>query len=741
MKKYIFVVLLFFVNLIFLTAQISHGGQPLPFNTARSIQPADFFVEMPSFDVASELRTSEAESSQLKSLYFAHKFFVHLRPDNSGMRFTTTDGTNVWRVGIRSKDAYSLNILFTKYRIPEGAKAFVYNADQTEILGSYTHENNTELNLLPIQPITGSELIVEYQEPANAAFEGEIEIGEVNHDFVGILRASEPRDPSQSCHPNILCYDDDAEPGASVVLLIINGNMFCSGALVNNSDNDGAPYLLTATHCLNENYKASFLLNRKYDMMAGTIVAFFNYQSPVCDRNIRGTTQMTLASADSVLIDEKYDISLIRFKDMPPKEYQPYYLGWNVSSSPLAPFHGLHHPNGGIKKVAVTDGALYVTTFNEFNMQTNGHWGLAGWDVGNTEGGSSGSPLVDKNKRLVGMLTGGISMCSSPRGPDYYSSLNKAWTITGSLGNPNSLQTYLDPQNSLFTQIDGLNPYKDEPLVRSENFGGTETVTQSTYNSVSMFATNNAFGYTEFAESFVAKNNSELQGVFVASPPCNNISGMNIKVKVYSDNNGAPGTLLREKDYIYSYAGYTGGVFGDYQRNMNNDVENYIDFGTPITVSGKYYISYSETNGVSGGFAAFNTEPRSAGSGISSTAWMKNSSGWVRSSENIENPINTALLVSAYLIGDSSQIVIPDEETFKLNIYHLPEANRIFIESNLDLLSWDIFYISGQKIYSGNTDLSINRASFSSSMLPKGVYIVRVKTVNGKEEARKVFVR
>ncbi len=170
----------------------------------------------------------------------------------------------------------------------------MYNADQTQILGSYTDENNTEHNLLPVQPIGGEELIVELQEPENSV--SEIEVGEVNHDFLGLFRAgTEPRDPSQSCHPNLVCYPEDAQVGSGVVELIINGNTYCTGALVNNTAQDGTPYLLTATHCLNRDYNTSFLADREYDVVAGSIVAFFRYESPVCDATIRGNTQMTLA--------------------------------------------------------------------------------------------------------------------------------------------------------------------------------------------------------------------------------------------------------------------------------------------------------------------------------------------------------------------------------------------------------------------------------------------------------------
>ena len=236
------------------------------------------------------------------------------------------------------------NILFSKFRSPAGGRVFVYNGDQTEILGSFTNENNSDHRLLPVQPIHGEELIVEYQVPLGSADKGEIEIGDVNHDFIGIFRAAELRDPKQSCHPNLICYPEDIAPGSGVVALHHQWHHLLHRVLVNNTSEDGTPYLMTATHCLNNDYDPAFLANRRYDLVAGSIVAFFNYQSPLCETDIRGTVQMSVASADSVLISERHDISLLRMNTI-PVAYQPRFLGWNAASTAgagqSAPFHGL----------------------------------------------------------------------------------------------------------------------------------------------------------------------------------------------------------------------------------------------------------------------------------------------------------------------------------------------------------------------------------------------------------------
>lgn len=729
-----------------ISAQISYGGQPLPVQAhsmARTIEPMrDLFVEMPSFNIQEAILRSQSEQTKFKSLEFAHKFYVNLRPDNSGITFTTLDQIKVWRVGIRSRQAHSINLLFTKFHLPEGAKLFVYNANQTEVLGSYTHQNNTDLNLLPIQPIGGEELIVEYQEPKDAAFKGEIEIGEVNHDYWGILRAGEPRDPAQDCHPNLICYPEDIEPGKGVVALIINGTTYCTGLLVNNTAEDGTPYFMTATHCLNKDYDPQFIANSKYDVVAGNIVAFFNYKSPSCATNIRGPLQMSLASADSVLISERHDISLLKFKQVPPKEYQPIYLGWNVSTVPSAPFHGIHTPNGGVLKVAVDEDALAIASFlgSKYNMEPNAHWAVRGWDVGTTEGGSSGSPLLDKDKRVVGTLTGGESMCDSPRGPDVYASLTKFWNVSGSLTNPNPISFYLDPENSQTRQLGSYNPYKNDVISRAQNFDINETATQTFHNSVSQFTTNNTFGYMEFAEEFNTSGTNILEGIFISSPLVNNILSMNIKIRVYSGDNNGPKSIIYEQPLNFSYQYYQNGDFYTTSRDMKKNVENFVKFHNPIHVHGRFYISYLDANNSISGFSAMNIEPREIGSKKRSTAWMKNATGWVKSSENIENPINTSLLISPYFQG--TRLAPPADEQGKeaeIKAYYSKEVDRIFIESDKDLISWEIFYASGQKLFEGKAESSINRTSFPIGSFAKGVYVAKV-SVDGKTETIKVLV-
>ncbi len=736
------------LNSLKATAQISYGGQPLPLDIStktRSISPSQIpFAEMSPVNNQSLQWRSAQDNDDFKSLEFAHKFFVNLRPDNSGINFITNDNIKVWRVGIRSSKAYSINILFSKFNLPEGAKLFVYNSDQTEVLGSYTHMNNSNINILPVQPIAGDEIIVEYQEPLDASFTGEIEIGEVNHDFVGILRSTEPRDPVQDCHPNLVCYPEDIEAGSGVVAIIINGSTYCTASLINNTESDGTPYLITATHCLNNNYSTSFLNNRRYDLVAGNIVAFFGYQSPICDTDIRGNVQMSLASLDSVFVSERHDVSLLRFKQKPPVEYQPYYLGWNASNSNnQTPYHGIHHPNGGVKKVAIENDAISIGSFGTqppYNMEPNAHWAVRAWDVAATEDGSSGSPLLDNKKRIVGTLTGGESYCSVKK-TDLYASLNKVWDYTDETITLRSLQSILDPENSGVQTIDGYNPYADKPYTKSSNYVTSDEVTQSYHKSVPLFATNNTYGYQEFAEEFYSKSGTQLQGVFITSPATDNTQKLNVRIRVYDDNDGLPGHPIHEQKLSYLFKYYENGDFHETGRNMKYNVENYLRFTEPISVSGKFYIAYSESNNISDGYSVMNVKPRKTGASHPTTSWIKDPTGWVKSSEIIESPINTSLMIAPYIKGtglDANPNIKPSSTEIKA--YFNRETNRIYIESNKDLTSWSVYHSSGQILFKGIAENSINRVAVTLNNIVTGVYLVEAEA-DGKTETIKVIVR
>lgn len=156
-----FLLIVVFFSVSSLSAQISHGGRPLALNAFKG-SSSEYFIDMPFFDPEEELRVDSLKQPEFRSFRFAYKFVDQFHRGNSGVNFMLDDGTKVWRLGIRSQGAYSINVLFSEYELPEGAQLFLYNTDQSYILGSFNHLNNSEAGLLPVAPVPGDELIIEY---------------------------------------------------------------------------------------------------------------------------------------------------------------------------------------------------------------------------------------------------------------------------------------------------------------------------------------------------------------------------------------------------------------------------------------------------------------------------------------------------------------------------------------------------------------------------------------------------
>ncbi|MCL1943520.1 MAG: T9SS type A sorting domain-containing protein [Candidatus Azobacteroides sp.] len=723
-------------------AQLSYGGKPLPFsrNILRSSGSDDngLYVNMPSFDIVQMLKEDSIDqaSGELRAVRFAKKFETDLTPENSGIRFTTADGTKVWRVGIRSEGAYSLNILFSEFFLPEGAGVFLYNPDQTKILGAFTEKNNSESGVLPVSPVPGDELIVEYQEPADVAFPGVLRISEVNHDYTDILKTG-PGNPSSSntCHQDPICRTDLDNQAQSVCLLILNGMMMCSGSMINNTAQDGTPYLLTSCHCLEDSKKTR-------EKIASTTVVFFNYQSPACNSDIRGTEEMSMVSPELKASDKELDLALLQLDQIPPCDFRPYYAGWDLTPTPLSPYIGIHQPNSGVKKVAQFDGS--ISTFTDYNIggiSFKELWFISAWDSGTTEGGSSGSPLFDGQLRVIGALTGGNSTCKSPI-RDYYWTLKKAWTYYPDADK--QLKYWLDPIDSGATSLDGLNPYQNDSCLRISNMERNESFTNY---QLANPETGYLFGYNslqtdEYAEKFTLPQPAELYGVSLVTPVLSSPSSdKKIIVNVYSGTD-QPQTVIATKAFVPQYQDYAGGndesVFIPKNKPFNRNEESYLRFDNPISVDKTFFVSYQLDYSVAPNpFYVYSAVTQSD---RENTAYYKLNEVWAPVSSHSNCPVNTSLWINPVLryrtdtsvdkpgMRENTAWVYKDESNF----FHI--INKSFIDN----AKISVFSLSGKLVQTfGFSGVDY---SFYLNHLPKGVYILLLQNRNSDTLLREKII-
>ncbi|HCQ29412.1 MAG TPA: hypothetical protein DIU39_03935, partial [Flavobacteriales bacterium] len=439
MKKTVLIALLLApLFLIVSKAQISHGGLPYSL-THKNIDKNIPQVDIPAPDM-NQIRAEDAITDQYKDIPWRFGIVnpVDLDLYNSGKWTILKNGDKLWQLKIYAPGAVSINLNYDRFYLPKGAKFFLYTPDKKSILGSFTEENNKETGEFSTFLTKGEYVILEYYEPKKRAGEGVIHINEVIYGYRSLFDKAKAFGSSGACNVNAIC--DSAlwgdEIRSVVMLLTASNSRFCSGALVNNTSEDGTPYVLTANHC----------------SPSTNNIFMFNYQSPDCNNTTDGPTNYTISGCILRANDSPSDFFLVELSSVPPSNYNVFYAGWNAIDAPSQNSTGIHHPSGDVKKISHD---LDPCVSSGYYASGNDHWKIVDWDSGTTEGGSSGSPLFDENHRIIGQLHGGNAACGNDL-EDYYGKFSVSWnTVSDS---SRQLKYWLDPQNTGALVLDGYDP-------------------------------------------------------------------------------------------------------------------------------------------------------------------------------------------------------------------------------------------------------------------------------------------
>ncbi|TSA39294.1 MAG: PKD domain-containing protein [Porphyromonadaceae bacterium] len=442
MKKPVLIFVTFLLPFV-LNAQIEYPGKPWSQELKLKSSPAiaTFSGLSPKAAIA---YLSSFFNPELKAMVFAYPFDTLLTADRQGTWETLHDGSRIWRLSIYSPKALSINLIFSRFKLPAGADVYLYTPDYQTIRGAFTSKNQTASGVLATVPLPGDRVTVELNLPANAEFMPILEISKVSHDFKGFFSSS-LSEHSGDCNVDINC-----PAGAnwqtekrSVVKFIRGGVWLCSGALINNVRNDGRPLLLTANHTIgNETH-------------AEQTVFFFRYERPSCG-NGNGTLQYTLSGSKLLATTSRLDFSLVELSSAPPQNYEPFYAGWDRRVvTYLDTVTCIHHPNGDVKKISKSYRKVFTRNFGG-GYDSLAHWNISAWDIGTTEPGSSGSPLFNNDHRIVGDLTGGDASCASNFN-DYFQKFSVSWDKYPD--SSNQLKHWLDPAQTGLFVLNGYDPF------------------------------------------------------------------------------------------------------------------------------------------------------------------------------------------------------------------------------------------------------------------------------------------
>ncbi len=472
MKKHVFYTLLSVCLLGFSShadAQLSTNEKPISFgmpkNQLAELEP----VIMPVLDMARITKEDEEDEEYDMPPRFGYPHKVNYDLTNSGTWKILPGGDKLWQLNIVCPGALSVNFCYDKFWLPEGGKLFIFSKDKKHSLGAFTSKNNKgsreELRGFATGLVYGSDVILEYYQPKEVTSDAIISIEYVVHGYRYINIEEGYYGSAGDCMVNVNC-----EEGANwqnekkaVALILVHGYRYCTGSLINTTDLSQKPYFLTANHCLSgwANYDGI------HDAVSAPDLDYYsfywNYEVPGCINDSIEPTHYSTSGATILANNSFSDFALLRLAEDPGNisNYLPFYLGWDCSGESGNPGVCIHHPCGDVKKISTASIQPISTYWKSSLIDADSHWKV-GWKQtlnghGMTQGGSSGSPLLNALHRAIGQLHGSNCRdCNNPTGCSWYGKIDVSWT-----GNDNDsicrrLNYWLDSLNVGVQTMEGL---------------------------------------------------------------------------------------------------------------------------------------------------------------------------------------------------------------------------------------------------------------------------------------------
>jgi len=310
MKKVIVSIILF-LTYVGVKGQISTNEAPVSFKTnlpALKINDNSFKL-LPSLDMLTIEKEDEENKAFGSFTRFGFRHEVSYNLANSGEWIELPNGDRIWRLSLCCPEALSINLLYDEFWLPDGAKFFIYSNDLKHCIGAFTSINNkgTRNNMQGFATglVYGDQVNLEYYLPNNVQETGIISIAYVVHGYryIALPESINGRnyvDPTE-CQVNVNCSPEGDEwqlEKNAVVLILADGYGMCTGSLINNTENDFTPYILTANHCI-----------KKHDAINNPNLThwlfYWHYEAPGCISTFNpshiSTSGATVISNNSIL--------------------------------------------------------------------------------------------------------------------------------------------------------------------------------------------------------------------------------------------------------------------------------------------------------------------------------------------------------------------------------------------------------------------------------------------------------
>ena len=382
------------------------------------------------------------------------------RAFGGGLLERAADGSLAWTASFSSTGAGALRLYLGQARLPAGARVYVYG-DAGGIQGPYDFTSGTRPEGFWTNSIFADQIYLEarFSAATTAADLGKavLSVGSVVHlEHPTYAPSSSPkagaaaRPKSDSCFVDRSCVTsadwsniDGATRAVGQLTFEDTGQFYvCSGGLLNTTDGSNVPYLLTANHCFSTQASAT------------SLEAFWQYRTATCNGLAPDENQFPRTLGSTLLATSAVpnsDFTFLQLSEDPPDD--SVLLGWtsaNVAYAGGLVLYRLSYPNGNPMVFTREQVIANPTTCSTDPGKPDDEPIAQGTFIyesdiqGGTGGGSSGSPLLLEDLRVVGQEFGS---CGSNTNDDCDVAHNA--TVDGAFSATfPSLQPWLSPGSS-----------------------------------------------------------------------------------------------------------------------------------------------------------------------------------------------------------------------------------------------------------------------------------------------------
>lgn len=703
MKRIILVIALIALSICTSFSQVETKFYPrqnatenMKFLIGMGLRKAEYSVkkEVPVSWNANQLLLEDQENTKQSGLFRFGKGINTSYTLEDG-EWTPIDGGRFWTMTIEAKDARSISIVFDKLLLPNNAELYITNKDETELYGPVKSDMLPKIGDFITESIIGPTATIYLFEPSEEYGKTMLGIKRIIYgyrDVSSLAKLSLTRAISD-CGVDVACYPEYEKESKGVVRIMMgspNGinYYYGSGSLLMSTDYLYKPYLLTAFHCL-DIINTDGILSTDEKAAVANWVFTFNYKRVECGGSSNASTYTYNGATFRAALSSS-DFALIELNQNVRQNENICWLGWDRSNSTPSSAVGIHHPHGEEMEISLEYSSL------------PGIWAF-NYDEGMTRGGSSGSPLLNQDKRVVGQLNSGVdesmpNPCNLPFA--LYYKIYNSWTGGGS--SSTRLSDWLDPINTGQTTINSSYPFENFRIVGNRVLGSTNSYYVD--NLPSSMSVTWSLSDSYFNQYCLQQNTPTTNQCSITHDNSHQMENATLTANLWNN-----GTLLKQiVKIVSSYPGFYGTYY-------NGSSTQQINLPSPLyALNGSFVDIYSP----------FFIEGSVSHSGVTPTIWSFDNSenGHLR----VGMPSSGGKITVSLSCANGSQYTIRVFGTNNINPLSVSmdgsilEVSTMAEDCNLVINN----AITGEKIYS--KPIKASSYTINTDSWPKGVYIVSV---------------